>query len=434
MANKNAKGEIKMENTVKLNGNIFEDYKEAQEILDKSDKLGHLLIDDVYNNRVEFDGLGTYKTVVDSRIKYDEFYRKMSDEKWEKRSEIIDLYSEKIQELRKSIDVMDYDDFAIARQGILNERDNSVNTDKMCNFPFISFKNWKENRMESGTKLAKGMRKAGFSQELIDFYSLQSKDATKEVYVTITDVPQAIVGMTYYNNGSWNSCQNVTSTYEEQKHLAGSLADEKLFIAFMHDDMDCIKNGNLRNSFAARTIMRYVMVDDKPCLVATKYYGINDSVQAMQQAILNISKVADVYPQYVDGFGSESITENVDNSYFDFTNLKTVEWNIFEDYDVEIDCPVCDSGHEIEIECNQGLSHYVNCPVCEGSGVIEHTIEVDEEGEIEIEQEEEIGTYVEEYSYNMYLGCMCIDVCTDYVRDRREIRLMEEMEKEEVAL
>lgn len=392
---------------------VEEDFEEAQRILDSSYVTDMIDAESAYNERVHFEGLGSYKVKVERKEDYERFSSKLRREKNHFINEMIRKKSKLNDFYRKGL--LTYDETILKMDEISAVIDKGCSC-KLCSFE-LSFEEWKSGKMSNGAKVGKSLRKVGFSQEIIDFYSLQTKEE-KELFFTITDTPQHVVGMSYYSDMTWNqynksSCQDPKHDYEDCIMLAGSLNDNKLFIGFLHDSMEDLED--MDEKALARTILRYVTIDDKPCLVSTTYYGNNDSMDAMNQVIEKLGEM-EVYPkEYRTG---DFITESA-NGFYTLSTWDEVHICEEREEEVEVECPMCSGSGRYEVEINY-RDHSVDCPACSGSGELTSYVYIDVNEYVEVEHEQNIEPYVEGYThYGSYIN-MQVDL--ERVREEREKR------------
>lgn len=289
------------------------------------------------------------------------------------------------------------------------------------NFLKIEYNEWKSGKLENGQRLGKFLRKKGYSKELLDFYATQIK-TEKSVYLVITDCVQYIAGMSYYSTGDWDGmggktcqCPEIGGSYA--KNLAGSLHDDKLFVGFIVENLNDLEN--MEEKMLARTVFRLLedFDDGESVLIATRYYGNNETKNLLHEALKVVEEIAPIYSN--DALGRDSYHEDT-NGYAKVITIKDVY--IYEDRTeyIDIDCPLCIGNGWIYAYDEHDNEHRVDCPHCHGDGEVEveHYIYVDEY--VEVEDAEEILPYDENYSHGGSYITIYLD--TDYIEERMEER------------
>lgn len=296
----------------------------------------------------------------------------------------------------------------------------------------ITFEEWKSGRLANGQRLGKYLRKVGFPQEVLDFYSSQIK-TEKEVFLTVTDKAQYIAGMSYYSPGNWDgmggkSCQCPVVGGKYAQNLVGALHDDKLYIGFLHENIDDLQD--MEDKMLARVVFRLLedFAGKESVLIATRYYGNNESKDLLHKSLKELEKVAPIYSN--DALGSEEYRESA-NGYAEVEMVKDIHVYA-EDWEyMDVECPLC-HGHGWTYGYDaDGREYEVDCPHCGGTGTIEieHYYCVDEY--VEVEVDEEIPPYAEEYShYGYYVE---IDIDSEYIISKMEERKREREEVKEGA-
>lgn len=282
----------------------------------------------------------------------------------------------------------------------------------------VSFDVWRSGRLPNGQRLGKALRKAGASQTLLDFYSAQIK-TEKEVILVITDKVQFITGMSYYSTGDWDgmegkSCQCPAIGGSYAKRLAGALHDDKLYVAFIIEKLEDLED--MEGKMLARTVMRLIHIDGEACLVATRYYGNNKTKDWLDKALKAVEGHCPIFSRDVlTGIDIERVVEPANGEATIYT-IKDI--HIYEDqtYWVDIDCPYCDGDGKITVYDDMDNEHEIDCPHCNGYGTVEteHYIHIDEWREIETE--EAITPYDEDYSH--YGDEVLIYLNTEYIKKK----------------
>lgn len=347
---------------------IKNDFKEAQKILDAGQYTQHISAADVYNTRLHSDQFNrVFKVAIDRLEDYQRFLR------------MVQCENEDIS---------------------------------------FTFEEWKEGRLADGQRLGKFLRKNGVSQRLLDYYSRQVKEE-KTVFLIISDRVQHVAGMSYYSDGCWDgmngsSCQDTRHGGRYAISLAGALHDDKLYVAFIVEDIEDLDD--MEGKMLARVVMRLIHVDDTACLVATRYYGNNETKDLLHMAIEQVEE-EDVLPIFSRGvlYGDDVITERT-NGAVEVEISK--EFHIYRDdyIDIEVECPACDGWAEIDVTDDDGYEHSAMCPHCEGRGhiYIDHHVYIDEV--VTVEDIEEVTPYAEDYEH--YGDFIEISVCAEYIREK----------------
>jgi hypothetical protein len=394
---------------------VENDFSQAQNILDLASATENFDSEYAYNVRKDFDGVGTYAITVERKEDFQRFMNKLEDEKNHKWKEY--------QQERKTVTDLYYDDKITREEAIeqLNKIEASYNAScdcKKCQFN-ITFDEWKEGKMSNGAKVGKTLGKNKFSKELLDFYSQQIK-TEKTVYLTISGNVQFIAGMSNFaEEDSWDgyggtSCQDTRHDQNYCIQLGGALHDNKLFIAMLHEDLEDLED--MQDKLKARAIMRYVTIDGVPCLVPSQYYGNNETKDLLHYALSQLSEV-EVYSRDVRE-GNRDLVQERTNGYFEYNNHDEIYvCETFED-EVEVECPMCDGDETITRYTNNDTEVEVQCPCCSGSGTIYASYYVDIDEWIEVEVEEQLLPYADDYNHNGYN--MMIRVNTDLIRSLRE--------------
>lgn len=308
------------------------DYDNCQEIMSHNVYTEKVCPYDAYNQRKPIDQIATYEINLTNEEDYDSF-----------------------------LDVLALDE--------------NVNKD-FC----PTYKEWVTGKTSKGVRLGKALVKNGCSKDTIDFYAMQVKEERK-VYITISDLPQHIVGMSYNNDGTWDSCQNpIAYQYDDDYalKLAGALHDDKLYIAMMHANHEDVED--IEGSVMARTLLRLVNIDGNDCLISTDYYGTHDNCSHLGKA-MNMLNELDIY-------GNDVIDEDKGTVVYELANgayayEMTEEQHIAEviEETIDIDCPHCQGSSKIDVYSSlMEKDVSVDCPMCSGSGKYETYVyhEIDE--------------------------------------------------------
>jgi len=297
----------------------------------------------------------------------------------------------------------------------INERFKNKTCDcKPCNFRKPTYEEWQTGKYEGRTKINKILKRNGFSQDVLDYYSLQIKEESTKC-ITISSLPQFIAGMSYWCElGEWDgyrgsSCQDLRHDDEDYAlNIGGALHDDKLFIAMMHESVEDFED--FTDKMIARTLMRYVIINGEPALISCQYYGNNTTKNELDNAMNKLNEVGifgrNITRQRYDENGN-SIRDNVTiheesaNGKYEYSVIDEVDINETIEETVDIDCPMCSGSGKYEVFSHRIDSHIeIDCPMCGGGG--EYSVYVYEEIEVseEVEGTKEILPYVEGYDHN----------------------------------
>lgn len=405
--------EVLENNDVKFyNLEVENDFNEAQSILNLSSYTTDICVDSAYIDRIENAFVGTYKVGISRYNDFNKFLRMVENERSKIMNEIYAKFETKkrkflnenyyienrvmsSEEARKALDV-------IHSEYIKESSEHKINK---INIDDIDIDAWKNNKLKNGRRLGKELFKAGYSKELIDFYSLQIKDE-KEIYLTISDRVQHIAGMSYFaEENKWDgfgvsSCQDPRNDNSESICLGGALHDSKLFVGMLHDKLEDLNDFD--GKLLARTLFRYYELENGiPILIPCNYYGNNATKDMLHNVLKKIEGIG-VFSTHVKNyeFGNDCMTveADVEGGY----NMAVVEdVYICESIDeyVEVDCPLCGGSGDYEVETSNGSYVTICCPSCNGDGEITANVYVDVDEYVEVETEEEILPYVEGYRH-----------------------------------
>lgn len=416
--NNDEKGDNKMTNSIEKTQNgvqffaleVANSTAEAQDIFDVNAYTTNIDADCAYSERVENGFVGTYLVRVERADDYARFTKMAGKEKRhiyaEKEAVRSDWYNDRItgNEYTRLMDE-------------LCEKESNCDC-KLCNSTIPTFEEWKSGKMSNGAKVGKTMRKMGYSQQLLDFYSQQIK-TEKDVYLTVSDRAQHIAGMSYYcKMGTWDgmngsSCQDTRHEDEEYPlKLAGSLHDNKLFVGMLHDSIEDLED--MTDKLVARTMFRFVHVDQQPCLVATEYYGNNETKDLLHNTIEKLSSF-DIFSK--SAHGCDRTVEKANGVYsYTMCDEVNIEETI-DEYEM-VDCPMCDGSGEYEVYSERLENHVeVDCPACNGSGRYEVNVYIEVDEYVEIEDEKELKPYAEEYDHHGTNIVIWLD--NDHIRHAR---------------
>jgi hypothetical protein len=216
-----------------------------------------------------------------------------------------------------------------------------------------------------------------------------------------------------YNGSSCQDPRHTNANYPIR--LGGSLHDNKLFVGMLHDSIENLND--MTDKLVARTILRLVHIDGKPCMISTNYYGNNDTKNLLDNAIKQL-RIVDIYDNSVIGtHGSEYIKETA-NGYFEMVECEEIHVCETIEEDITVSCPCCHNG-TMETWVDR-LDTYVDiqCPACSGTGEYETTITIDIDEYVEHEETIEVSPYYESYDHEGRYITMFVDLKT--IRENRE--------------
>lgn len=415
---------------------VMEDHEESQRLLDLNHKTRNIDSEFAYNERVSNSFVGTYEITINRFDDYTRFVEKMKEEK----KHIDREYWEKHEELERQYyaDTILFSEYREKRDQLrawMHEQ-KATCTCGLCETKIPTIEEWKEGKIVTiktinnahfqgekriETKLNKTLQKGGFSQQLIDLYSQQIK-TEKTVFFTISDRPQHITGMSAYAklytwdgyNGS--SCQDPRHTHANYPiRLGGSLHDNKLFVGMLHDSMEDLND--MTDKLIARTVLRLVHIDEKPCMISTAYYGNNETKNLLDNAIKQL-RIVDIYDNSIIGTHDSTTIRERANGYFEMCEEEEIHVCETIEEDVSVTCPCCHNG-TMEVYADR-LDTYVNieCPACGGTGRYETTVEIDIDEWVTHEETIEVSPYFEEYSHEGNYVSMYVNLNT--IRANRE--------------
>jgi hypothetical protein len=410
-----------LENGVQVFGLEMEnDFYEAQKILDLSHVTDMIDADTAYSDRVSNDFVGIYKVMVERTADFKRIENMIARQKREHLHSMRSEAENKVYKFyRRGLYSLDE-----ARKAM--DKARQIGSDckcKLCSFE-LTYEEWKTGKMANGAKVGKSMNKAKINKETIDLYSLQSKTEKEQLFV-VSDLVQHVAGMSYYSTGQWDgmngsSCQNPENDYEECNKLGGSLHDNKLFIGFTIDSIEDLED--LDEKMTARTAMRYLEIDGTPCLVATSYYGNNESKSMLHGAISQLEELG-IFTNEVINRGEEQHIESANGSY-SMTIYDTVYIDTEVEDEVTCTCPMCSGSGDYEVYSDRLDTHVeVTCPLCGGDGEYTTYVSAYVETEIEVEDEMELYPYAEKYSHYGHRIKIWLDL--DYIREALKIKKVE---------
>lgn len=337
---------------------VEQNYSEADEILESGDVTAPYANSEIYySDRVDNDFIGTYPVTIERTEDYGDFLKVLVDD--------------------------------IILMG------------KPINFS-ISYEEWKTGYKMDGkrqVKLNKFLRKQGFSQYTLDYYSQQIK-TEKCLYLTVSDRVQHIAGMAFYSTGDWHSmsgtsCQDPRNEYEECLDLLPSLYDNKLFIAFLHEDIEDVED--TREKMLARTMCRLINVSGKQFLIGSQLYGNNETKDELDKA-LNLLNSYNIFSLRQMSEGTTNHKERTNGQFSLEEEDEIYLCNDFEEL-VNCDCPACGGSGEYTVENNRGREVDISCPVCGGSGEYETFVHASVDTYVTVNDEKELEPYDEGYTH-----------------------------------
>jgi len=397
--------------------NINSSYSEAQEILDESEVTEEYDAEECFTFRVENNFCGTYKFKVQREGDFKEFINVLNNDAYKEAENLKQVI---YNEYNGGNGTMSRDE-AISK---LNEIDENMRNSKKNVFRKPTIEEWKTGKYKESEKrelrLGKVLSKNGFSQSVVDFYSQQVK-TEKVLFLTISDRVQHIAGMSNYvdledNEKNWDgynnsSCQDTRHGYSECYQLAGSLYDNKLFIAMMHEKLEDVDN--MYDCLLARTMMRYVTIEGKPVLLATSYYGNNKSKSELAYGLKQLHEV-DIYEQ----LSQEDKVEEQINGVLQVTRMEEIYLCDSIETEVDVTCPHCDGEETITASTNNDDDVSVTCPCCNGNGEVTAYVSQDWERYEEVEVKgSRIYPYVERYNHHGSSISIWTDV--DFIKKER---------------
>ena len=277
------------------------DFTETTKILETSEYIVETVLEPkritaqtMYKKRENRNSfVGTYRIKTDNSAEYAIFKRMFEDEstslptkKLLKKHLNIPVENQPMQK-KNLMEVLKKSDYSFAK------KEEVPNLDQWKNGKVVDANNRQ-------TKIGKHLRKSMFTQELIDFYSAQSKDSGLYCF-TISDLPQHIAGMSYYAElnswDGWNgtSCMDTRQDGSYCVALLGSLADTNCYVGLLHKNPTDVDN--MENQLLARVLLREVEIDGIKSLIATRYYGNQDTKNVMDDALKKLEVHMEVYSE-----------------------------------------------------------------------------------------------------------------------------------------
>lgn len=401
---------------------VENDFSEAKNIFQYADILDDISVYLAFEKRVDNTFCGTYQISIERDSDFKRFSGLIDSEKMSHSYDKRQNYKNKLRSLYNRGLYESYSHYDRAFDKTY-EMDFKCEC-KKCSFRTPSFEEWKTgvyNESEKRIiKLGRKLLKVGFEQSLIDFYSLQNK-VEKVVYLTISDRVQHIAGMSFYAEiDEWDgyngtSCQDTRHNGDYCLNLAGSLHDDKLFVAMLHSSIEDLKD--MTDKLLARVLLRYVSIDEIPALIATTYYGNNDTKNELHHALSQLVEV-NIFNKDIRQGDTQTILESANGSFKHMITDTITVCETIED-EVSCSCPMCLGTGEYEVYSDLLERHFeVTCPACQGDGTVWSSVYIDIDEEIEVTREQPIRPYVEGYTHNG--NRVLIDVNLSKVREMRE--------------
>jgi hypothetical protein len=398
------KGDNKM--TTLENGVVFHklevanEFYVAQSFFELNENTEMLSARDAYNYRVETDKVGTYEITIERFDDFSRFKEMLEND--------LCYNGEKRDKIRSQwyMDIITNDEY---QQQLNDLKECSC---KKCQFRLPTMEEWtsglyketvwndylKMDKVKE-SKLGKAMLKNGISQTIIDFYSAQIK-TEKQVYITISDRVQHINGMSNYAmEDSWNqyngtSCQDTRHGGDMSISLVGSLHDNKLFIAMLHDELN--DTLDMTDKLLARNMMRLVVIDGEQYMIPTNTYGNNETMDMLDKGLQMLEEVGiygmNIKEEEFDGDNIERHTESANGCYEMITEEEVNVCETIEEH-VSIDCPMCMGSGEYTAYSERGNDREVSCPMCGGDGRYEVYVYEEIDTYVTIEESNEIEVY-----------------------------------------
>lgn len=362
-----------------INGFITEDIFSAQELYERYeiDLMNEFNVFDAYKNRDERTNkfVGTYGVVPNLLPEYRNFLNRFTRNRYDK---------------------------IIAK----------VLFDKGI---FPTFDEWKSGKKKvkgRNIKLGKWLQSHGVSSDLVSYYASQNKVADK-VYLTISDNPTHVLGMTSYSDGTWDSCMGLDYGGDYNVRLAGALNDTKLLVCFMHKDLEDIED--LEGNVSARVLLRLFKHEGKDLLISTNYYGSSHNQQLLDSALVQLEPIG-VMSKGVKNKPDTELKEPYNGDYKLVQKHQGYVNGEYEEY-YYVPCPVCNESGKFELfipELNDTIES--TCPTCNGTEEIEYLVSIALDEEVMVESEVLVTPYVE--GYKLSNNVASVEVNSEYIRLR----------------
>jgi predicted RNA-binding Zn-ribbon protein involved in translation (DUF1610 family) len=393
---------------------ILNDFSEAQKMLDINEYTEKIDAMSAYEERVQNNFVASYEVKIERYADFQRFVTMLKGET---------CYYAKYDDVREQWyrDEIKTDEM----YKILGDLENCT-CDK-CKLNALTMEQWKTNKIvieeyikndyfegvkKKEMKLGKYLQKAGFSKEIVDFYSLQEK-AEKTVFISVLDHVQFVTGMSYYfKEGSTNqyggtSCQDTRHGGSMSVHLAGALYDNKCFMVVMHDKLSDLEN--MQDKMLGRSIGRLINRHGKQFLITTSVYGSSPNQNMFVKAIEQLNEVGiyeynQMHDRYREGRENDNFVYHDEKANGHYEMYCEEEIEIYERVreTVEVECPMCGGSGEYTVYDSRDREHDIECPMCGGSGEYEVDIDVRIDEYVTVESEEEIEIYGGGEGYSHY--------------------------------
>lgn len=246
-------------------------------------------------------------------------------------------------------------------------------------------------------RLAKWLKRQGVPEDVITFYSQQVKKTTAKRFLTISGLPQHIAGMSYYSD-TFENCQHPEDPLSV--HLAGSLNDDRLYVAMMHDALEDVTD--MDGALLARVVMRLVEFEGVEHLVPTRFYGTDEGRADLDRCLEKLSEVA------VHGSSIRECKHEADSLVSrerhsgGYTVERTEDVHVLHSVQTAVPtkCPMCDGTkkhHVYSGACDSMVA--IKCPACKGMAVLDAHVSIDIDEWIEVTVKDAVRPYNELYSF-----------------------------------
>lgn len=401
---------------------------ETQDIFNMARVLEDVCVYDAYNSRVENSFVGTYEAKISRIEDYNRFINFLKlDSDDHRKSYRVNLRN-RLERLYIRGFFQDFNSYS-------NKYDETYHAGyrckcSLCLFRLPTFEEWLSGKYQEDekriVKLGKKLSKIGYDKRVIDFYSQQVK-TEKSVFLTVSDLPQHIAGMSnYVELGEWDgfggsSCQDSRHDEHYCINLAGSLHDDKLFIGMLHYKMNDLEdmNGKLK----ARVLFRYITVDGVPSLISTLYYGNNETKNELHEVVSKLEEV-EIYSQdYRLDFKKETEVVFEDaNGYYEMIEVDEIEICETIEEEISVNCPMCDGDGDYRVFSYRFEEYvHVECPACNGDGSVYSMVYIEVDETRTVSNTTNIRPYAEGYKHRGYEVMM--EVAIESIISSREKRV-----------
>lgn len=267
----------------------------------------------------------------------------------------------------------------------------------------ISFEGWMKNSVTFGKrkmKLSKALSNLGWS-DLVKRYNETVRESFTG-YVTVSGMLQHIVGMSSLSDKGWEngtSCMDSTcDVSDELNHMYGSVSDENLYVAFLHDKAHDVDN--LGHYVKARCLVRLFEFEGRNIMIPSRSYGNSKTKVQLNDSLKEIQKVTDIFSYDVRN-GDYELTSDVTGARVECERFVSAQIELSKTVDIE--CICCNGTGELELE-HERDTLYVTCPRCEGEGWNDETIEDVQEVSEWIFDTHTFYTYADDYKVDGNIG------------------------------